>query len=148
MPGLIVWKNQEIDRLRRDMDRLLARFWDDFGVPFFPRATRETFALELSETEDTLVLRAEIPGINPDDLEVSVTDDILTIKGDLRQDLVTEEEDYERRERRYGFFSRTIQLPCKVLMDDAKATYKDGVLSIVLPKCKPESRRGIKIKVT
>jgi HSP20 family protein len=148
MPGLIVWKNQEIDRLRRDMDRLLARFWDDFGVPFLPRAAREAFALELSETEDTLVFRAEVPGINPDDLEVLVKDDTLTIKGDLRQDLVTEEEDYEGRERRYGFFSRTIQLPCKVLMDEVKATYKDGVLSIVLPKCKPESRRGIKIKVT
>jgi HSP20 family protein len=148
MPGLIVWKNQEIDRLRRDMDRLLARFWDDFGVPFFPRAARETFALEMSETEDTLVFRAEIPDITPDDLEVSVTDDNLTIKGELKQDLATEGEDYEGQERRYGFFSRTIQLPCKILMDDVTATYKDGVLSIVLPKCKQESPRGIKIKVT
>jgi HSP20 family protein len=147
MPGLIVWKNQEIDRLRRDMDRLLARFLDDFGVPFFPRMAREAFGLELTETEDTLVFRAEIPGIAPDDLEIFVTDDSLTIKGDLRRDLMTEEEDY-RQERQYGFFSRTIQLPCKILMDDAKATFKDGVLSIVLPKCKPESTRGIKIKVT
>jgi HSP20 family protein len=148
MPGLIVWKNQEIDRLRRDMDRLLARFWDDFGVPFFPRATREAFALELSETEDTLFFRAEVPGIDPDDLEVIVTDNKLTIKGELRQDLQTEGEDYEGQERRYGFFSRSIQLPCKVLMDEVKASYKDGVLSIVLPKCKQESARGVKIKIT
>jgi HSP20 family protein len=148
MPGLILWKNREIDRLRKDMDRLLARFLDDFGVSFFPRPVREAFALEMSETEDTLVFRAEIPGINPDDLELFVTDDNLTIKGDLKQDVVTEGEDYSTQERQYGFFSRTIQLPCKILKDDVRATYKDGILSIVLPKCKAESPRGIKIKVT
>jgi len=148
MAGLIIWKNQEIDRLRRDMDRLLARFWDDFYTPSFPRMISESVPMELLETEDTVLFRAEIPDIAPDDLEILVTEDRLTVKGDTTVDRVTEGEGYERREQRYGFFSRTIQLPCKVLTEDVKATYKDGVLSIVLPKCKAESPRGIKIKVS
>ena len=147
MPELILWKNQEIDRLKRDMDRLFARLWDDFRMPLFPRSVRETPFLDLSETDDTLVVRAEIPGAGPEDLEISLSNDRLTIKGEVKQDLVDEGEDYLRREKHYGFFSRTIQLPCKVLIEDVKASYKDGVLTILMPKCKPEAAREIKIKV-
>ena len=147
MPELILWKNQEINRMKKDMDRLLARLWDDFSVPLFPRMTRETPFLDLSETEETLVIKAEIPGASPEDLEISINEDRLTIKGEVKQDQVDESEDYLRREKRYGFFSRTLHLPCKVLINDVKATYKDGVLSIVMPKCKPEPAREIKINV-
>ncbi|MFH1124114.1 MAG: Hsp20/alpha crystallin family protein [Pseudomonadota bacterium] len=147
MPELIIWKNQEIDRLKRDMDRLFARLRDDFCMPLFPRSVRETPFLDLSETDDTLVVRAEIPGAGPEDLEISLSNDRLTIKGEVKQDPVDEGEDYLRREKHYGFFSRTIQLPCKVLIEDVKASYKDGVLTILMPKCKPEAAREIKIKV-
>ncbi len=77
MAGLIVWKNQEIDKLRRDIDRLFDRLWDDFGVPLSTRIEREIPSIDLSETEDTLIIRAEVPGINPEDLEISITDNIL-----------------------------------------------------------------------
>ena len=147
MPELIIWKNQEIDRLKRDMDRLFARLRDDFCMPLFPRSVRETLFLDLSETDDTLVVRAEIPGAGPEDLEISLSNDRLTIKGEVKQDLVDEGEDNLRREKHYGFFSRTIQLPCKVLIEEVKASYKDGVLTILMPKCKPEAAREIKIKV-
>ena len=148
MSGLIIWKNQEMNRLRKDMDRLIERLQDDFCVPFFPRISMEIPSFDLEESEDSLVLKAEIPGMTPEDLEVSVTDDNLTIKGNLRQELVSEEEGYERSESRFGLFSRTFQLPCKILADEVKASYKHGVLTIVMPKCKAESPRGIKIKVT
>ena len=148
MSGLIVWKKQEMDRLRKDMDRLIERLRDDFCVPFFPRISMEIPSFDLQESEDSLVLRAEIPGITPENLEVTVTDDKLTIQGDLQQESVSNEDEYERRESRYGFFSRTFQLPCKILVDDVKASYKHDVLTIVMPKWKAESPRGIKIKVT
>jgi HSP20 family protein len=148
MSGLIVWKKQEMDRLRKDMDRLIERLRDDFCVPFFPRIPIEIPSFDLQESDESLVLRAEIPGLTPENLEVTVTDDKLTIQGDLKQESVSNGDDYERRESRYGFFSRTFQLPCKILVDDVKASYKHDVLTIVMPKWKAESPRGIKIKVT
>jgi HSP20 family protein len=148
MSGLILWKKQEMDRMRKDMDRLIERLRDDFCVPFFPRISMEIPSFDLEESEDSLVLKAEIPGITPENLEVTVTDDELTVQGDLKQESVSNEHEYDRRESRYGFFSRTFQLPCKILVDDVKGSYKHGVLTVVMPKCKAESRRGIQIKVT
>jgi HSP20 family protein len=148
MPGLIIWKNQEIDRLKKDMDRLLARLWDDFCIPLFPRGYREEPAVDLSESEDRLIFRAEIPGVTPEDLNISITDDTLTIRGESREETVESEEDYRSTQRSYGYFSRTIALPCKVEMGEVTATYKDGLLSIVMPKCKSEPPREIKVKVS
>jgi HSP20 family protein len=148
MPGLIIWKNQEIDRLKRDMDRLFARLWDDFCIPLFPRGYREAPFIDLSETEDRLILRAEIPGVTPEDLDISITDGTLTIRGESRENMATEGEDYRSTETGYGYFSRSIPLPCKVQMGDVKATYKDGLLTIVMPKCKPEPPREIKIRIS
>lgn len=148
MPGLTIWKNQEIDRMRRDLNRLFDRLWGDFGVPLYPRAFRDTPSINLSETENELIIKADIPGMDPDDVEIRITDDILTIKGEVKQELTTESENYHRIERRYGTFSRTLQLPCKVQIDDVKATYQKGILNIVMPKCRPEMARLVKIKVT
>lgn len=148
MPGLIIWKNQEIDRLKRDMNRLLSRFWDDFCIPVFPRPLREGPFVDLSETEDRLILRAEMPGVKPEDLDISISDDTLTLRGKSSQETVTDEGDYQSTETGIGFFSRTIQLPCKVQINEVKATFKDDLLTIVMPKCKPEPRREIKIKVS
>ena len=148
MPGLIIWKNQEMGRLKRDMDRLLARFIDDFAVPSLVRPFREGPFIHLSETEDRLVLRAEIPGVTPEDLDISISGDILTLRGETSQDFVTEEEGYQSTKSEYGYFSRTIQLPCKVQIHEVKATYKDGLLSIDMPKCEPEPSREIKIEIS
>ena len=147
MPGLIVWKNQEIRKMRKDMDRLFDRIWEEFSGPLIPRPAREIPFIDLSETEENLIIKAEVPGINPEDLDISIADDTLTIRGEMKQEIVSEGEDYHRTERRYGSFSRTLQLPCRVLMEDVEATYKKGILSIVLPKCKPEKARGVKVKV-
>jgi HSP20 family protein len=148
MPGLIIWKNQEIDRLKRDINRLFSRLWDDFCIPTFPRPFGEEPFIDLSETEDRLIVRAEIPGLEPDNLDISISDDTLTLKGEARQENVMSEEGYSSTESEFGYFSRTIRLPCKVKIDDVKATYKDGLLSVVMPKFKPEPPREIKIKVT
>lgn len=148
MPGLIIWKNQEMGRLKRDMDRLLARFFDDFAVPFFVRPFKEGPFIDLSETKERLILRAEIPGVNPEDLDISISGDILTVKGEAGGDYGTEEEDHRSRKMEYARFSRTIQLPCKVRISEVKASYKDGLLSIDMPKCEPEPSREIKIKIS
>ena len=147
MSELIVWRKQEIDRLRRDMDHLFKRFRRDFGVPRFLVETAESFSLDLSETADTVTLRAELPGIKPEDMHVSVTDDSLTLRGEIREDTVDKGENYERVAKRSQSFSRTIALPCRIKTAEVKATFKDGVLEIVLPKCSPAEARGVNIEI-
>jgi HSP20 family protein len=147
MAELIVWKNQEIDRLRRDMDRLLNRFRDDFCSPLMLKVFREEPSLQLSETEDDLLLRAEIPDVLPKDLDITINDTLLTIKAEVRQETFSEGEDFRESTQSCSFFSRTVQLPCKVHVDEVQASYQDGILNIVMPKCKPETAREIKIKV-
>jgi HSP20 family protein len=147
MPGLILWKNQEINKLRKDIDRLFDRVLDEFSMPPIPRPSREVPFIDVSETKKDLIVTVEVPGINPEDLDISLIEDRLTIKGDMKQEIVNEGEGYHRTERRYGSFSRTLRLPCRVLEKDIQATYKKGILNIVLPKCKPEKAPRIKIRV-
>jgi HSP20 family protein len=147
MAELIIWKNQEIDRLRRDMDRLLNRFRDDFCSPLMFKVFRVEPSLQLSETEDDLLLRAEIPDVRPEDLDITINDNLLTIKAEVRQEAFSEGEGFRESAQYSSFFSRSIQLPCKVHVDEVRASYQDGILNIVMPKCKPETAREIKIKV-
>jgi HSP20 family protein len=145
MPGLIVWKTQHINRLKRDMDRLFDTMWGEFAPAIRPRIVDRMPFIDLTETKSNLILRAEIPGVDPKDLEINIADKMLTIKGEATQEIIEEEEYRQRPERRYGSFSRSIQLPCRVILDDIKATFKNGILKITMPKCAPEMARKIKI---
>ena len=147
MPGLIIWKDQEINKLRRDIDGLFDRLLDDFGLHLSLRPARQVPFIDLSETEDALIIRAEIPGIDPEDLDISITEYNLTIKGEMKQEHVEGGVDYHRTERRYGYFSRTLQLPCPIMTEGVKAEYKKGVLNIVMPKYKPDRPRQVKIRL-
>jgi HSP20 family protein len=148
MSELILWKDKEMTKLRRDMDRLFNRFCYGFGVPFFPDDFSGAPAFNLSETEDDLILEAKLPGMKPKDMDISVTEDTLSIKGEIREESVKEGARYQTVERRSGSFSRTIPLPCKVKIDDINATYKDGMLKITMPKWESDATRGVQIKVT
>ena len=147
MPELIVWKNKRMDELRKDMDRICTRVCDEFGIPLFLETAAEIPAMDVSETEDSVILRAEVPDIDPEDLDISISEDTLRIKGETRQEFVEEREGVQRTERRYGSFSRTLHLPCRIDLDDVKATYSEGILNIVMPKCSPDQAREIKVKV-
>lgn len=147
MPDLIIWKKQEIDKMKRDMDRLFCKLWDDFCIPPLPRGAGEIPLMDLSETDESLVVKAEVPGINLEDLEISIADNTLTIKGEMKQIDVEETKGYQWKERRYGVFTRILHLPCKILIDDVKATYENGILNIVMPKCKADKTSKIKVKV-
>jgi len=147
MPGLIVWKTQYINRLKRDMDRMFDTMWGEFAPSLSPRIRERTPFIDLTETKSNLILKAEVPGVGPDDIEIDITDKILTIKGEARREIIEEEENSHRIERSYGSFSRSIQLPCRVIIDDIKAVFKNGILKITMPKCSPETARKIKIEV-
>jgi HSP20 family protein len=136
MQGLILWKNERINRLRRDMDRLLDRMWGEFGPTLMPGVTGRIPLFDLTETDKNLILTAEIPAVDPKALDIDILDTVLTIKGEIK------------KESLYRSFSRTIQLPCKVVVDDVKATFKKGILEITMPKCPPERTRKIRVKVS
>ncbi len=148
MPGLITWKDREISRLKRDIDRLLEALWVDFCRPVLPKTRREAPFLDLSESQESLMITAEIPGVDPKDLDVSITEDVLTIRGTMKREQYREHEDFYEVQRSHDSFSRSVRLTCHVNVDDVSATYKDGMLRINLPKCKPEQGRTIKVRAT
>ncbi|MGD1973991.1 MAG: Hsp20/alpha crystallin family protein [Desulfobacterales bacterium] len=143
MSELVLWKKQELDKLRKDLDLLFNRFRRGFGVPRSLLEAAESFSTELSETDELLVLSTDLPGIKPEDIEISVTDDTLNLKAEARQDSVDQKEDFQRIEKSYRSFSRSISLPCRIIAEDVKATYKDDILRIELPKFKPKKARGV-----
>ncbi len=114
----------------------------------FPRFTGEFEpAIEVYEKGDDLIVKADVPGVKKEDLSVSVTEDTVTIKGEIKKDEEVKEKDYYCRERVYGSFSRTVDLPIEVDAQTAKATYKNGVLTLTLPKKKPEKELRTEIKI-
>ncbi|MBN2059863.1 MAG: Hsp20/alpha crystallin family protein [Deltaproteobacteria bacterium] len=144
MSELDIWRSNQIERLKKDMDRMFDRVWGEFGFSVIPRSAKEFPYLDLTETDDKLVIKADIPGMDPNDLEISVSDDSITLKSEISQELVNDSERFHRTERMYGSFLRTIRLPCRIIVDDVKADYSHGILEISMPKC-PEKRRLVSI---
>jgi len=147
MSELILWKNQEISKLKRDIDRLFDRFWLDCGVGGLSLEFSKCIETHISETEHSLLIRMLLPGIDPEALDISVTDDTVFISGEKKKRPTESASYYRKVERMFGSFSRTIKLPCKVEMDKIEATYKDGILSIFMPKQKAQESRETKIEI-
>lgn len=135
-----------LSSLRRDMDRLFEAFFDhgemaDWRTSFEP-------SVDVSDTNDAIVVKAQVPGISKDDLHVEVTDDVLTLKGETKQEEKEEDKNYYRREIRYGSFSRTIPLPAAVQSDQAAAKMKDGVVEITIPKSEKAKVKQISVQAS
>jgi HSP20 family protein len=147
MAELILWKKQEIDKIRQELEQLFRRFRRDFGLPRSLVGAAQFFTMDLSETEDTLTIKAKLPGLQPEDIQVSVTEDTLTFKGEVSEKTTDEGQNYQRIQKSLRSFSRSITLPCRVMTDEVTATYEENTLKIVLPKCKPGEARGVTITV-
>lgn len=138
---------QEFEDLRSEMNRA---FDFDFPRPLSRARKGETFwapAVDIADEKDHIIVKADIPGMTKDQIEVSVHNDVLTIKGEKRQEKETKEKDYVRTERFYGSFHRSFSLPTQVDSQNVKATYKDGVLEIVLPKKEGARPKQIKVDI-
>jgi len=147
MNELILWKKQEIKKLRRDMDQLFRQFRDEFGVPRALFKVAEPVSIDLSETQNALVINAELPGIHPEDISISVQEDRLTLSAESKTDIIEEGKNFRRIGKRSHSFSRSISLPCRIETDEVRASYENNILKIILPKCKPKEGRGIKIQI-
>jgi len=147
MANLVRWEPfRDLVTLREAMDRLFEESVVRPRVGWPTPAGAETLAVDMYETDDTVVVKSAVPGIKPEDLDVSVTGDILTIKGETRAEEEVKEENYIRRERRYGSFCRSLAIPTAVVADKAEAEFENGVLTLTLPKAEEVKPRAIKVK--
>ncbi len=135
---------RELVSLREAMNRL---FEESFVRPWgaFPRWA-EGPAVDMYETDNAVVVKAAMPGVDPKDVEISVTGDTLTIRGEVKKEEQVKEENYLRRERYYGSFCRSFLLPTRVVADDAEAVFENGVLTLTLPKAEEVKPKTIKVK--
>lgn len=131
------------ERMSRIFDEALLKYKGCSGMPavaWFP-------PVDIYETEEKLVLKAELPGVNSDDVDIEVEGNALVLKGERRLEKNLSEENYHRMERFYGTFQRIFNLPYTVDKGGIKASFKDGVLKITVPKNRETRPEGIKVPV-
>jgi len=144
-----------MSRVQEDIDRM-ERMFDSVWPTRFPRlldwdGMRTTAlrapALDVYEEGDNIVVKAEIPGATRDDIEVNVTDSVLTLSGQKERKEEVKDDKYYRCERSYGAFTRSVELPADVQTSKAEATFTDGVLEIRMPKTEEAKRKAVKLKI-
>src|SRR2546422_3796356 len=116
--------------LRRQIDRLFEHFHGREPLPLGEAAP----AIEVADTPEAVIVKAQVPGVSKEHLQVNVTDNALTLKGDVQEDKTREDQNYHQREFHYGAFARTITLPTTVQAEHATAQLRDGVLEGTIPK--------------
>ena len=136
----------ELGSIRSEMDRLWNKFLGE--TPFARSFTEEwSPSVDISETKDKLVIKAELPGLDVKDVNVSISGDLLTIKGEKKKEEEEKDEHHHYMERYYGSFQRSFQLPVNVKTDKIEATFDKGVLKVTLPKTEEAQKKEIEIKV-
>jgi HSP20 family protein len=141
---------RQIDRtvgltLRDEVNRIFEDFLTDGALGIPPGEWMP--ALDISETDTQVMVKAEVPGIDARDIDVSIAGDTLTIKGEKKEETSKKEQNFTQMERRYGFFQRSVTLPSAVEQSKISASYKSGVLSITMDKKEPSESRNIQVKV-
>ncbi len=147
MAEMVKWEPfREMVSLREAMDRL---FEDSFLRPgwFGGEAASAAGAVpvDVYETDDKVIVKAPVPGVKPEDIEVTLTGDVLTVKGEFKAEEKTEKRNYLRQERRYGSFCRQLTLPGGVNADKVQATFEHGILTLEIPKAEAAKAKAIKV---
>jgi len=136
----------ELTSFRREMDRLFDRFWEDDGENL-PAIREWVPSLDFSETADAYMVRIEIPGLEPKDVQVTLQDNVLTVKGEKKEEITQKDERFYRLERTHGMFSRSLRLPAPVDGAKVNAVFKSGLLTVTVPKAPEAKASTIPIKV-
>jgi HSP20 family protein len=144
MTNLIRWEPfREMLTLREMMDRMIDEVFErPFGVTFAGQVP----AIDMYQTDNEVVVKAALPGVKADDVQISVTGDVLTIKGEIKQEEEQKGRSYHIREHRWGAFERSIILPTAVVADKARAEFENGILTITLPKAEEGRPKTITVK--
>jgi HSP20 family protein len=147
--NIVRWEpTREMLSLREAMDKL---FEESFVGPqwrtLWPAEGTSSLVMDLFETDDALVVSAPVPGIKPEEVEITITGNTLTIKGETKAEEREEQGNYLRQEVRYGVFQRSMELPVEVQADKAEAIFENGMLKLTMPKSEQVKPKSIKINV-
>jgi HSP20 family protein len=141
--ALVRWEPaRELDTLQGEVNRLFDTF---FGAPANGRSRRWVPAMDLVETEDALILRADLPGLERDDVNIEIKDRVLTVSGERKSEHEEKADGFHRVERAYGGFARSLTLPEGVVADKIEANFDKGVLEVRIPK--PEETQPHKVEI-
>ncbi len=148
MTNLTRWEpGREMMTLREAMDRL---FDDAFTHPFSMirngGSNWSSLAIDMYQTNNDIVVKATLPGVKADEVQINVTNDILTIKGETKHEEEKKDQSWHIREQRWGAFERSLMLPTSVIADKAKAEFDNGILTITLPKSEQVKPKTITVK--
>lgn len=130
------------DRMNRLFEQTLSRSRDEEGIA----TATWTPAVDIYETAETIVMKAELPGLNRDDIDIQIQDNTLVLRGERRFARDVQQENYLRIERAYGSFHRTFTLPATVRQEGIRAVFRDGVLELTLPKTEGATPKRISIE--
>jgi len=144
MSNLIRWEPaRDFMTLREAMDHL---FDDAFTRPLSIRDGWSVPAIDMYQTDEELVVKASIPGYKAENVQISVTGDVLTLRGEVKQEDEKKEKAWHIREQRWGSFERSVALPTQVVADKAKAEFENGILIVTLPKAEEVKPKTITVK--
>ena len=142
----LVKRNPRVDWTPQHVDRFFNDFWNNSFSHFDEDSTVWSPRVDVKETKDAYELLADLPGLEKKEINISLNDNVLTVKGERKSEEKSEDENCYYNERTYGTFSRSFRLPNKVEQKDIRAEYKDGVLKVVLRKSEEAKPREIEIK--
>lgn len=146
---------EEMRRFRKEMNRLFDAFFEkgplftEKGISMTEMPMFRQPLFDMRETDSELIASIEIPGVDKKDIQLNITENNLEVKAEKKQETKMEKEGYLKEERSYKGFYRSVPLPCKIIPEQARATYKDGVLEVIMPKAekkKIEKARKIEIQ--
>jgi HSP20 family protein len=145
--NLVRWEPwSDLVSLREAMDRLFEESFVRPRAGWLAPLGDGSLAVDMYETDEEVVVKTTVPGVKSEDIDVSITGDLLTIKGETKTEEKVEKANYIRQERRYGAFSRSLTLPSTVVADKATAEFENGVLTLTLPKAEEVKPKTIKVK--
>ncbi len=148
MSGMIPWCERELDRFRGEIDRMFEAFSNRNPLAPFTIGRDWVPAVDVSESADEIVVHMDVPGIVADDIDISLTGRMLTVKGERIQDHGEKKRNYHRTERWFGPFLRSVEIPADVDPDQVKANYNGGVLKLSLPKTKKQTAKKIEVEAS
>jgi HSP20 family protein len=147
MANIVRWEPfRDLISLREAMDRLFEESFIRPRAGWLAPLGAEALVVDVYETDQDVVVKSSVPGIKPEDIDITITGDTLTIKGETKAKEKVERANYIRQERRYGAFSRSLTLPTTIVAEKAKAEFENGVLTLTLPKAEEVKPKTIKVK--
>ncbi len=135
---------QDLLDVKDDFDKVVDKIFGE-ELEIFER--KKFPIVDIYEDGENIILKAELPGVKKEDISVNITGDTITISGKKEEEKEVKEKNYYRKERKSGSFTRSFTLPCEIDKENVKATFKNGILEIVLPKVEKEKTKQIEIKV-